>query len=340
MAMMMIDEPSPLLPTAAGKLRRWRNFTFLGGLLALFLIGITGLAAATGWREMLAQIAGLHGWEVLVLLALSSSNYLLRALRWHLFARRLGLKTGLGQDLRHFLGGFALSVTPGRVGELVRMRWLKRETGWPVERTAPLVLMDRASDLAAMGLMLALALVLSSIGVRGAVPVALLALIGAGVATHPRLLAGLVTTLWKLVGRWPRMFARARAAARSMARFGTASVTIPALLLGFAGWFAEGVSFHLLLNWFGADISLWSAVAIFTFATLAGGLTGAPGGIGGAEAAMLTLLALQGIDMEVAVPATAIIRATTLWFAIGIGIVVFPLAERMSKRGADALENA
>jgi type IV secretory pathway TrbD component len=38
--------------------------------------------------------------------------------------------------------------------------------------------------------------------------------------------------------------------------------------------------------------------------------------------------------MEVALAATAVIRVTTLWFAIAIGLAVFPLAERISLRGA------
>ena len=113
----------------------------------------------------------------------------------------------------------------------------------------------------------------------------------------------------------------------------------PALALGIAGWLAEGYAFHLLLGWMGTDIGVAKAIAIFVFSTLAGGLTGAPGGVGGAEAAMIALLALDGVPMEVSVPATAIIRVTTLWFALGIGMAVFPLAERLSLRERHALED-
>ena len=74
------------------------------------------------------------------------------------------------------------------------------------------------------------------------------------------------------------------------------------------------------------------ALLIFTFSTLAGGLTGAPGGIGGAEAAMVALLSMQGIPLEVSLPATAVIRVTTLWFAIAIGLALFPIAERQSNK--------
>jgi uncharacterized protein (TIRG00374 family) len=109
-----------------------------------------------------------------------------------------------------------------------------------------------------------------------------------------------------------------------------------ALALGLIGWIAEGYAFHLLLVWMGADIGLAKAIAIFTFSTLAGGLTGAPGGVGGAEAAMVALLSLEGIPLDVSIPATAVIRLTTLWFAILIGLAVFPVAERMSNKALHA----
>ena len=97
-------------------------------------------------------------------------------------------------------------------------------------------------------------------------------------------------------------------------------------------WLAEGYAFYLLLQWFGADLGFWQATMIFVFATLAGGLTGAPGGVGGAEAAMIALLYMDGIGPEIAIPATAVIRLTTLWFAILIGLAIFPHAEARSAR--------
>ncbi len=136
----------------------------------------------------------------------------------------------------------------------------------------------------------------------------------------------------RATGRFARLFARIRRAARALARFSSPALFIVTALLGLVGWIAEGLAFHLLLVWMGADIGLASAIAIFVFSTLAGGLTGAPGGVGGAEAAMVALLSLQGVGLEASIPATAIIRVTTLWFAIAIGAAVFPFAEKISRR--------
>ena len=330
--------PRQIPPNAAKPVRRYRDVLVLGGLFAVVVASLASLAAATGWSETLEQFGKLTALQLFVLLTLSLCNYTLRAVRWHLFAHRLGLSTTLPQDVRHFLGGFAMSVTPGRVGELVRMRWLRRETGWSFERTAPLVLVDRASDVMAMALILALAIMLSATGIAGATPVAILALLAAYVATRPSLLAGLAHRAYRLTGRWPRLFGRIRTASRSLARFSTPHMMTAAAVLGLVGWLAEGYAFYLLLQWMGADIDFWSAVAIFVFATLAGGLTGAPGGVGGAEAAMVALLMLQHVPLEMSVPATLIIRVTTLWFALGIGLAVFPFAERLSKKDRHALE--
>ncbi len=337
--MAMSSTNTSMTPRAGGASRqRLRNVALLGGFVALVIAGLASLAAATGWDATIAHIADLTWLQVAILLALSLVNYGFRGLRWHLFARRLGLPTTVPQDMRHFLGGFAMSVTPGRVGELVRMRWLRRETGWAFERTAPLVLVDRASDLAAMSLILALAVTLSAAGIAGAVPVILVTLVVAYIATRPQLLSGVASGLYRLSGAWPRLFGHIRIAARSLARFTNWPVMSAAAVLGIVGWIAEGYAFDLLLVWMGADIGFWAAVAIFVFATLAGGLTGLPGGVGGAEAAMIGLLMLEGIPPEVSVPATLIIRLTTLWFAIGIGLAVFPFAERFSIKAKHALE--
>ncbi len=323
----------PDISTAARPIARWRDIALMTGLVVLVTAGLIAAAAATGWQETLSQLSRLGILQIAALLGLSCLNYGLRGLRWHLFARRLGLPTRLSQNLCHFWGGFAMIVTPGRVGEVIRMRWIKRETGWSIERTAPMVLVDRASDLVAMGLLLGLSVALSSSSVAMALPVAILALFGAFVVTRPQLLSGLANGFYRATGRLARLMGRLRTAARSLGRFSHPWMLLLATGLGLAGWLAEGWAFHLLMGWMGYDIGLWKATLIFIFSTLAGGLTGAPGGLGGAEGAMVALLLVEGVPFEAALPATAVIRVTTLWFAIAIGLFTFPIAERNSLKG-------
>ena len=331
-------EPNQNFPARAQKPLRWRDNAVLIALIAFVVFGLVGLAAATGWQETMAQISKLSWLQVLGLLALSLANYGFRGIRWHIFSRRLGLNLSFAQNSRHFFGGLAMVVTPGRLGELIRMRWLMRETGWSFEKTAPLLLVDRASDLAAMALILAVTLSLSTSAIPGAAAMTVLALGAALVATRPRLLAGAANVGYALLGRASRLFARIRTAARALSSFSDLATMTVSTVIGVIGWLAEALAFYLLLMWLSADIGFATAGAIFIFSTLAGGLTGAPGGIGGAEAVMIALLSLEGLPLEVSLPATAIIRLTTLWFAIAIGVLIFPIAERHSKMEQNALE--
>lgn len=306
-------------------------------LVVLVSAGLLGLAAATGWQEAWDSIRAVTMAQIAVLLGLSMCNYVLRGLRWHLFSQALEIPISALVNLRLYLAGLAMIATPGRIGELVRLRWIGRESGAPLERTAPLVILDRASDLVAIGCLLAIC-ILAGAGITGGIPAVIFALGAAFLVTRPKLMQKALTCAWRLIGHWPRLFVKARKAALALTPFSQPGTAIPAILLGGLGWFAEGYSFYLLLGWMGADVGIWTAVAIFVLSMLTGGATGMPGGLGGAEVAMIGLLGLQGVPLEIATPATALIRATTLWFAIAVGFVVFPLAETSSRKASDAVE--
>jgi len=75
-----------------------------------------------------------------------------------------------------------------------------------------------------------------------------------------------------------------------------------------------------LLGWLGVDAEWWQAMGIYAVSMLAGGLSFLPGGLGGAEAAMVALLVAGGAVFGTAALATVICRAVTLWFAVILGI--------------------
>jgi uncharacterized protein (TIRG00374 family) len=90
------------------------------------------------------------------------------------------------------------------------------------------------------------------------------------------------------------------------------------------------------LELLGADISMPLAVGIYATGILVGALSFLPGGIGSAEAVMIGLLVLAGIDPTTAIAATLICRIAALWYsiALGLGIVL-----RLELRSGRAQEN-
>ena len=297
-------------------------------MLLAFLVLVVGGFALFGWREALAAVSKLSVVNILVLCALTGVHYVVRAGRWHMIVRASGVRTTLAQNARHFFGGFAMTATPGRVGELVRLRWLNLETGRPWGELLPIVLADRAVELGSIVLLIALALTATSLGTVAAWWLVGVAGALVWVACRPRLLELAFVTAWRLArGPWPRLAVRLRRVIRRLGPFMRPGLLVPVLTIGILGWACEGVAFWLLLTWLGAPIDLATATAIFLVAILSGALSGLPGGLGGVEASAVALLLLQGISPETAVVATAIIRVTTLWFAVLIGFALFPIAE-------------
>jgi uncharacterized protein (TIRG00374 family) len=61
---------------------------------------------------------------------------------------------------------------------------------------------------------------------------------------------------------------------------------------------------------------------------LIGAISFLPGGLGGAEVTMTALLMLNGMDNGAAVAATLLIRLTTLWFAVVLGLLALLPGQR------------
>jgi uncharacterized protein (TIRG00374 family) len=100
-----------------------------------------------------------------------------------------------------------------------------------------------------------------------------------------------------------------------------------ATVLSVIAWAAEAWAFYLILGWMNVEASLTLAIFVYAMSMLGGALSFMPGGLGGAEAIMIALLALQGASHADAVAATVIIRVATLWFAVLLGLGASALRE-------------
>jgi uncharacterized protein (TIRG00374 family) len=103
---------------------------------------------------------------------------------------------------------------------------------------------------------------------------------------------------------------------------------ILALALATPAWAAEGVGFFLVVRQYAPQASLLAALFNYTVSTCLGSLSMLPGGLLAAEGSLTALLHSQGLDTATAASATLIIRAATLWFAVGLGLLALPYVIR------------
>ena len=286
--------------------------------MALAALGYLGLSLWAGWREVVAAVVQVGPLVLVGLLLLSLVNYLLRFVRWARYLKLLDAPVPWRINLDAYFSGFALTTSPGKVGEMLRSVLLKPH-GVPHPASVAAFFAERVSDLLAI-------LVLAAVGLWAyapARPVVGLALAAVVVA----LLLVQWTALITAIDRWaqakPQKWARLVVKLCEVVLHFRRCFSLPAmsmgLTLGIVAWFAEGLGFWWLLVALDHPLPMSTAVFIYAFAMLVGALSFLPGGLGGSEAAMIALLALNGFPEALAVTATLICRLATLWFAVGLG---------------------
>ena len=295
----------------------WRYRALIYSVV-LSALGYLGFALFGGWREVTSALVQVGGTGLLLALLLSLANYGLRYLRWHLYLSTLGHRIPWRPGFQIYLAGFALTTTPGKAGEAFRGLLLKRR-GVPYPDSFAAFFSERLSDLIAIVLLTLLGLSLYPqawplILLGGLLCLGLLAMLG-----WREGLLGLQRRLPHL-GRWQRWVGHGFEILLQAQRCHRPALLLLATLLSLLGWTAEAFAFHLILDWMGVEASFMFAAFVFALAMLAGALSFTPGGLGSTEGVMAALLIWHGVAAPEAIAATVLIRSTTLWFAVGLGV--------------------
>jgi uncharacterized membrane protein YbhN (UPF0104 family) len=282
------------------------------GLLAAVFLAI-GLAVS--WQ--LVQTAGWSSGGVSwlpAMAALGVGSYTLRFLRWHLLARRVAPRLWLRPSLRIYMAGFAMGLTPGRVGEFCKFALLRDETGVPEARSAFVFPLERVTEATSFaGLAVAgaglghLGLGRLGLGVLGAIA-ALPALALIGLALRRR--RGGVAAR----GAWLRQMTHG---IQSLVNPGT---LLLALLCALAARCCDALLFWATASAVGVPLPLAGAALAFGLAGLAGGLLLLPAGVGAVEGSLVATAAALGGDPASALVAAVLARCLTLWVWVPLGL--------------------
>jgi uncharacterized protein (TIRG00374 family) len=284
-------------------------------------------------------IAGLiFGFLVVLALALLSdlkavSQHIFE-FRWALYPAVLGLTLFnylLRESFRIFVAGFPLAVTPGKVGEALKGVWIHhKDPDVTIARGVSVVVAERISDGLAV-------LLLSILGVIAypqywpAFLAVLVILVGIIIVSQIRPLALALLDLAAKIPLVKRFTPSLREFYEGSFALFKPLVTLVAVGLGMVSWLGEGVGFYLILLGLGV-LPSWEtfaiAVFILSFSTVVGAVSTLPGGLGAAEASISgMLILLLGLDAGTAAAATLLIRFATLWFGVGLGLIVWAFSK-------------
>jgi uncharacterized protein (TIRG00374 family) len=290
------------------------------------------LALLSGVDDLRRALDRFEWTLVPVALTLVGLSYAVRYLRWSYYLRRLGVHVGRRADVAIFAAGLAMTISPGKLGEVLKSAFIFQVSGDPASKTAPAVLAERITDGVGMvvwGLLGALAF--------GFGPSVLVPFLGIMLAAALALRSRRLSILFKRsLGRVPGLgrlvphVADFHGASNRLLAAGPLGV---GSALSFGAWGLELLAVYLSVRGVDAVVPFLVVVFIFAVASIAGSLSLLPGGIGAAEASLAGMfVAVAGLASGQAAAVTLVIRLLTLWFAVLVGILGLAAVRRFVPR--------
>lgn len=338
-------------------MRRYRR-QVLAGLLFITVV-LIAVVAVTGADALAENLGDFPLWLFVPVLLLKCANWTLRYTEWRYFLGVIGVRTLRGlaappppnpaapavrerDSAVLWLSGLALSISPGKLAEVLKALVLKNLSGVEFSRAAPVVFLERLVDGLAVIPLTTIAMLAAggAMDVEG-VPLGTVRAVLAGVSVA--LGAGMVLIQsraladWalSLVARWPgvrRIHGALRTLYESSYDLIKLRHLVPMTLVAATAYTTDSIGFTLLLIGLGVEPS-WTLFAqatfILGFSVIVASISALPGGAGGRELTigpMLTaILALSKAD---AGTGTLLIALFQLWVGVLLGLVMIALFRR------------
>ena len=284
---------------------------------AVYLI----LAVFSDFDKLVAALDRFDYALIPAILGLVALSYVGRFFRWTYYLRVLKVSVPNGTNAAVFTSGLSMTISPGKLGEVLKSVFVRQASGAPVARTAPAVVAERATDgtgMVAWGFLGAFAL-----GLGPGTMVLFLAVAALGIAVlrskRLSLLAERALLKLPLLNRLAPHLGDFHASSNELL---AARPLVVGTVISFLSWGLECLAVYLCAVGLDTDMPFLLVVFVFAVSSLIGVLSMLPGGIGAVEAGLYgQFVTVAGLPAGLAAALTVMIRLATLWFATLVGIV-------------------
>ena len=276
--------------------------------------------------EVYAQLNKMDTNYLPIILLLIPLCWIVLFTRWNLLLKNSNIHVPVKDNLKIYLSGFALSITPGKVGELIKSQLLKNKFGIPREKTAPIVLVEQLYNIIGIIGVSILGLWYFEFGAHIILIAASLLVIILILISSKRLFEKFLTLLSriKFLSQYTSAFSNSYDVLRKSTR---GWVVVYATILSIVFWLVESVIAYFVLLSFGVNhIEFLSVITTYTSSIILGVASFLPLGIGVVEGSLAGFFTLQGVDVSIALTLVIFIRIFTRWIAVSVGFVSLKLS--------------
>lgn len=223
-----------------------------------------------------------------------------------------------------------MTISPVKMGEVIKSVLLKELNNDPISKTAPIVIAERLTDFFALSIIASIGILIFNFSyLLIAVVLSILILIVV-IISNEQLFEKLFSLVNKIsfIKKYSEKLSNLYKSSHLLIK---TRHLIPMIMNSIVSWSFECFGFYLILINFDLNISIQFAFYIYAFSIVAGAVSMLPGGLGVTEGSLSLMLINSGISKETAVASTLITRVATLWFAVLLGSVVLFFFQRQIK---------
>jgi uncharacterized protein (TIRG00374 family) len=217
------------------------------------------------------------------------------------------------------MSGLIMSVTPAKLGEVLKSVLVKEITGEPISKTAPIVIAERITDFLSLLLIAIVGAILFDYGGNITFIVAAFFIILIIIISNKKIALPIINYSER-IPLLKKYIHNIHSAYESSYQLLKIKPLILMTFISLISWGFECLGYYFILKNFDVDFGVFWASFSYSFSTIVGAISMLPGGLGLTEGSLTYLLLKKGISADISVATTFIVRAVTLWFAVLVGI--------------------
>ena len=266
-----------------------------------------------------------------IILLLAPLSWIIVFFRWHFLLKNSNIIIPKKENFKIYMTGFAMSVTPGKVGELIKSQFLKSKYGVSRKNTLPIIISEYFYHMVGV-------LVVSIIGVYYfefslyiIILTSALIIITLTIISSETFFKKFVNLISKrnFLKKYVSPISDSHIILKKSIR---GKIFIISSVLSIAFWLTEVlIVYFVFLSFNILNFEFFKIAAIYTTSLILGMLSFLPMGVGVVEGSLAGFLNYEGIDISIALTLVILIRIFTRWYGVIVGLIFMKLIGGFSK---------
>ena len=302
----------------------------IGNKILIVVIAVIGLYAAfliaSDINTISSKISDFKIEIIPIILLLVTSGWFVLFFRWHLLLRNAKIFIPVKDSFLIFTSGFALTIIPGKVGELVKSQLLKTKFGIARSKTVPIVILEQFYSAVGIVTLSFFGIWYFELGVY-VLGFFTAALVFVFVLLSSRKAFNKIMTLLERRKFTLKLVEPLSSSYDAIKNGIRGPITLYASGLSILFWLIEAISIYFILSAFEVEaIGFLTIISTYTTSIMLGILSFLPIGIGVVEGTLTSFFTMQGIDVSLALTIVVVIRLFTRWYGVSFGFIALKLS--------------